>query len=70
MIYANVDEPGRAELLQAMKETEDKKWFRRLKIIDLSSQHFRVPALATIFDLHRHTIRSYIQRYNQGGLEG
>lgn len=69
MIYANVDEPGRTELVQAMKETNDKKWYRRLKIIDLSSQHFSVPVLVTMFELHPQTIGTYIQHYNQGGLE-
>lgn len=69
MIYANVDEPGRTELLEAMKKTNDKKWYRRLKIIELSGQRFSVPSLATIFNLSPHTVRSYIQRYNQGGLE-
>lgn len=69
MIYANVDEPGRTELIAAMKQTNDKKWYRRLKIIKLSGQQFSVPSLATIFNLSRQTIRSYIQRYNSGGLE-
>ena len=69
MIYANVNESGQAELMQAMKETNDKKWYRRLKIIDLSGQQFSVPNLAVIFNLTPQTIRTYIQRYNGGGLE-
>ena len=69
MIYAKVDEPDRAELMAAMKRTNDKKWYRRLKIIDLSGQHFSVPTLAIIFNLSPYTIRNYIQRYNSGGLE-
>lgn len=68
MIYANVDEQGRNELLQAMKETQDKKWYCRLKIIDLSGQGYPVPTLAVLFNLSAHTIRSYIHRYNQGGI--
>lgn len=68
MIYANVDEQSQVELLQAMNETKDKKWYRRLKIIDLSGQHFSVPNLATLFDLSPHTIRTYIQCYNSGGI--
>jgi len=69
MIYANVDEQGQSKLRQAMKETNDKKWYRRLKIIDLSSQHFSVPTLAAMFNLNQHTIRTYIQRFNRGGIE-
>ena len=38
MIYANVNENGRIELDRALKDAKDKKWYRRLKIIDLSSQ--------------------------------
>lgn len=69
MIYANVDEQGQAELLQAMKKTNDKKWYRRLKIIDLSGHQFSVPILAVIFNLTPQTIRTYIQRFNSGGIE-
>jgi transposase len=69
MIYADVDEQGQRELMQTMKETKEKKWYRRLKIIDLSGQHFSVPSLAIIFNLSPHTIRTYIQRYNSGGIE-
>ncbi len=69
MIYANVDEQGRADLIQAMKETQDKKWYRRLKIIDLSGFRYPVSTLATLFNLNPHTIRTYIHRYNQGGIE-
>lgn len=69
MIYANVNKEGRAELLQAMDKTKDKKWYRRLKIIDLSGQRMPVPTLATLFDLNPQTIRAYIQRYNSGGID-
>jgi transposase len=70
MIYANVDEQHKKELAKAMKETQDKKWYRRLKIIDLSGQGFSVPELATLFILSQPTIRSYIHRFNQGGVSG
>jgi len=69
MIYAKVDEQSQTELLQAMKKTNDKKWYRRLKIIDLSGQDLSVPILATLFNLSPHTIRTYIRRYNSGGIE-
>ncbi len=51
MIYANVDEQDRTRLLEAMKETKDKKWYRRLKIVDLSGQGHPVPNLANMFNL-------------------
>lgn len=70
MIYANVDEQDRIELTKAMKETQDKKWYCRLKIIDLSGQGHAVPELASLFNLGQHTIRNYIHRFNQGGIVG
>ncbi len=70
MIYANVDEQSRIELAKSMKETQDKKWYCRLKIIDLSGQGIAVSELATLFNLSPHSIRSYIHRYNQGGITG
>lgn len=68
MIYANVDENSRPLLDEAMKQTKDKKWYCRLKIIDLSSQGHATSELAKMFDLHPNTVRDYIKRYNQGGL--
>ena len=68
MIYANVAEQGQDELKNEMTRTKDKKWYRRLKIIDLSAQRHRVPELARMFDMSEHTIRTYIKAYNEGGL--
>lgn len=68
MLYAITDEPSRNELKDEMARTKDKKWYRRLKIIDLSAQGYTVPELTKMFDLSGHTIRTYIQRYNGGGL--
>jgi transposase len=68
MLYAIVDKQSRDELKDEMALTKDKKWYRRLKIIDLSSQGHTVPELSTMFDLSSHTLRTYIQQYNEGGL--
>lgn len=68
MIYANVDADGRIELEKAIRKANEMKWYRRLKVIDLSSQGYIVPELASMFDLHAITIRTYIHRYNHGGL--
>ena len=63
MLYATVDETSRSELEQVMRSAEKKKWYRRLKIIDLSSRGYRVPLLADMFDLSAATVRNYLKRY-------
>ena len=68
MLYANVDETSRPELVQAMKSAGKTKWYRRLKIIDLSSRGYDVSCLADMFDLSTATVRDYLKRYNTGGL--
>lgn len=70
MIYANVDKQSKIELTKAMKETQDKKWYCRLKIIDLSGQYYAVSDLVLLFNLSPQTIRTYIHRFNQGGIAG
>jgi transposase len=70
MLYAKVNEAGREALNQAIKTAENVKMYRRLKVIDLSAQGQNVSEIAPIFDLSDDTIRSYINRYNQGGLAG
>lgn len=68
MLYAIVDEQGQNELKDEMKRTTDKKWYRRLKIIDLSAQGYSVPQLGVLFDLSNQTIRTYLKSYNEGRL--
>lgn len=70
MLFAQITEKGQEELKFAIKETQDAKWYRRLKIIDLSAQGHRVPELAKLFDLGEASVRRYIKGYNAGGLEG
>jgi transposase len=70
MLYAKVDEESRARLEQELKAAKDAKWYRRVKIIHLSSQGKPVSELAAEFDLSRATVRDYLKRYNQAGLEG
>ena len=70
MIYAKVDTQQKAALSAAMNTTTDAKWYRRLKIIDLSGQGFSVPELSLMFDLNAGTIRRYIHAYNEAGLDG
>jgi len=70
MLYAQVNIEAYEELTQEMKQTKDAKWYRRLKIIHLSSKRKTVFQLADLFDLSEATIREYIKKYNQAGLEG
>ena len=37
MIYARVDAQDRESILAEMRKTTDAKWYRRLKVVDLSS---------------------------------
>jgi transposase len=69
-LYAKVDIQQKVALDAEMNAAIDAKWYRRLKIIDLSGQGFSVPALAQIFSLGAGTIRRYIHSYNQTGLDG
>lgn len=70
MLYAKVDEADRKILNQAIKTAQNVKWYRRSKVIDLSAMGQTVAEIAAIFDLSDNTVRIYINRYNQGGLEG
>jgi len=70
MIYAKVDAQAKNTLQAEMNEATDAKWYRRLKVIDLSGQGFTVPELVRMFDLSSGTIRRYIHAFNEAGLDG
>lgn len=70
MLHAQVGPEERRTLNEALQAATETKWYRRLKIIDLSSQGRRVPELAQWFDLSEATIRNYIHDYNTGGVAG
>lgn len=70
MIYAKVDDQKKDALRTEMKATKDAKWYRRLKVVDLSSQGHSVSDLTQMFDLSASAIRSYIHAFNEGELEG
>jgi transposase len=70
MLYAQVNQTARKTLNQALKTVQNVKWYRRLKVIDLSARRQKVSEIAAIFDLSDHTVRGYINRYNEAGLEG
>lgn len=69
MIYAQMNDAGLKLLEAELESTKDAKWYKRLKIIQLSSQGERVPHLAKSFDVCEATVRDYIKRYNSGGLD-
>ncbi len=69
MIYAEIKNQAEQEHLRdALKASKDKKWYCRLKIIQLSAQKTKVGELSREFDLSDATIRRYIHAYNSGGL--
>ena len=70
MIFAKIKEEEQENFEKEIKETKDAKWYRRLKIIQLSSQGRAVPQLAKDFEISKGTVRNYIHRYNQGGIKG
>ena len=70
MIYAQAQsEHAITQLRDTLKEAKEVKWYRRLKIIQLSLAGSRVAKLADDFDLCRATIREYIKAYNAGEIE-
>lgn len=68
MIYAQVSDEGLKLLEKELKSTKDVKWYKRLKIIQWSSQGETVPQLSKSSDVCEATVRDYIKRYNSGGL--
>jgi transposase len=71
VIFANPQkEDAISELQIAIKKADDVKWYRRLKIIQLSMAEMTVPQLAEQFDLCEATVRNYIKAYNECGIEG
>lgn len=70
MIYAIAQtEHAISELQVTLKEVKNAKWYRRLKIIQLSMSGINVPQLSEHFDLCQKTVRNYITTYNHGGIE-
>ena len=69
MLFAKASAQEQETLLEALKQASDSKWYRRLKIIHLSLQRKPIPELAKLFDLCQDTVRTYVNRYNTGGIE-
>jgi transposase len=70
MIYAKIkDQEELIRLQDAMKASQDKNWYRRLQVIELSAEKYSVQELCDTFKLCEATIRNYIRSYNEGGLD-
>jgi transposase len=67
MIYAKVNDYESLE--KERKNAEDINWYKRLKIVQLSSQGVSVQQLAQTFDVCQATVRDYIKRYKDGGID-
>ncbi len=65
MVFAEVSPEAHEELMKELKQSSDAKWYRRVKIIHLSSQQTPVPLLAKLFDVCATTVRKYIIRYKR-----
>ena len=70
MLYAQVNSETHQMLQAELRMAGDAKWYRRVKVIDLSGQGVAVAELARLFDLSPATVRSYIHAFNAGGLDG
>jgi len=68
MIYVKISDDNRKQLQRELGDTKDARWYRRLKIIDLSSCGKTVSELAEMFNLSSATVRDYIHRYNTDGI--
>ena len=70
MIFAHPQFEGAVSQLAAeIKNADSAKWYRRLKIIQLSMAGKPVGQLAVEFDVCQATVRSYIKAYNNGGID-
>jgi transposase len=58
-----------SELQFAIKQAREAKWYRRLKIIELSINGVSVSKLASQFDVCQATVRNYIKAYDAGGID-
>ncbi|MDM8541515.1 helix-turn-helix domain-containing protein [Desulfococcaceae bacterium HSG9] len=70
MIYAEIWQNDAEPIKQELRRSGDSKWYRRMKIIDLSAQKKSVPELSSLSDVCLATVRDYIRRYNKNGLDG
>jgi len=70
MIYAKIENPEQEKrLIDELKTSKDKNWYRRLEIITNSTKGATVEQLSKTFNVSQATIRRYIHAFNKGGLD-
>ena len=70
MIYAKVENPEQEKhLMDELKTSKDKNWYRRLEVISNSIKGTNVKQLSETFNVSQATIRRYIHAFNDGGLD-
>jgi transposase len=70
MIYAKIENPEQENrLIDELKISKDKSWYRRLEVIANSTKGVTVEQLSKTFNVSQATIRRYIRAFNQGGLD-
>jgi transposase len=70
MIYAAIKNPEQEKrLMDELKSSKDKNWYRRLQVVANSAKGVNVEQLSQMFSVSQATIRRYIHAYNQGGLD-
>ena len=70
MIYAKIENPEQEKrLIDELKTSKDKNWYRRLEIIKNSTKGVSVEQLSRIFNVSQATIRRYVHAFNEGGLD-
>ncbi|MDG0812355.1 helix-turn-helix domain-containing protein [Cohnella rhizosphaerae] len=57
-------------LLQAMKDTQDKRMFQRYQAVFMYKSGYAVRDIQSVSQLSEKTIYTYIRSYEQSGLEG
>jgi transposase len=60
----------RQKLRDALEGWDDTKAVRRVRAIWMSSQGWTVPEIADALDVWRRTVRVWIDKYDEAGLEG
>jgi transposase len=70
MGYAHVSPEAGEKLAEELNTATEIRWYRRLRVIQLSAQRQPVSLIATFLDLCPATVRAYIIRYNAHGLTG
>lgn len=70
MVQVEMNAKNYQELQTQLKAATKKKAYRRLKVLDLSYQGYKVAEIGRILDVSGETVRRTIHRFNRVGLAG